>query len=513
MSTPRTKTQKPSDAAPPQNLRYAWWVVFALTAIYMLSYMDRVILSLLVAPMKRDLGISDTRVGLLQGLAFGLFYTLMGLPLGRIADTRNRRNLIAVGVVLWSFFTSACSLARSFWTLFLARMGVGVGEASLSPAAYSLIADYFPREQLGVAISVFYMGIYLGTSLSLVVAGLVVDALSHTQFITIPLLGTMAAWRITFLIVGMPGVLFALLAYTFREPPRRDLFISGATEPIAAGPATVSRTEERHPAVAALAKVRNPPESGRDRLRCAAQLSGEGCSGPPPPLRTRDGAATNVGFGIAFAEMRRRWKPLIGISIGAIFQAVPTYALISWTPTFLQRVHGWTPGESGRLLAGLLVTFGCLGMYTGGRLSDHLQANGDLDGPLRVGVMCAVGTGLLLAPAFLLKQTEWSIFLMGPGIFFLSLAMGTSPAALQPIFPNQVRGQVSALYLFLLNLGGLGLGPLMPGFLNDHLFHNGQSIGSSMAITIGSAAVLMLIAFRATYRAYRTEYESMLARR
>jgi hypothetical protein len=190
---------------------------------------------------------------------------------------------------------------------------------------------------------------------------------------------------------------------------------------------------------------------------------------------------------------------------------VPTYALISWTPTFLQRVHGWTPGQSGRGLAILLLTFGCLGMYTGGRLSDHLQKDGVRDGPLRVGVMCAIGTLLLLPPAFLLKQAEWSLFLMGPGIFFLSLAMGTSPAALQPIFPNQVRGQVSALFLFFLSLGGLSLGPLLPGLLNDRLFHNPLSIGSSLAITIGSAAVLMLVAFRATYRAYRTEYEAMLA--
>jgi MFS family permease len=419
--------------------------------------MDRQILSMLVAPMKRDLGISDTRVGLLGGLAFGLFYTLVGLPLGRIADTRNRRNLIAAGVVLWSIFTSACSLARSFWTLFLARMGVGVGEASLSPAAYSLIADYFPHEQLGLAISVYYMGVYLGTSLSLVVTGMVVDAIGHTQSIAVPLLGTMASWRITFLIVGLPGVLFALLAYTFREPPRRDLLRTGA------GQAT--------------------------------------------------GLSTELSFGAAFAEMKRRWKPLIGISIGAIFQAVPTYALIFWTPTFLQRVHGLTPGRSGRGLAVLLLTFGCLGMYTGGRLSDHLQKKGVREGALQVGVVCAIGTALLVPAAFLMQQTEWSLFLLGPGIFFLSLPMGTSAAALQPIFPNQVRGQVSALFLFFLNLGGLGLGPLMPGYLNDHLFHNGQMIGASLAITIGSAAVLMLVAFRATFKSYRTEYDAMLSSR
>src|SRR5215472_4951670 len=220
MSTPGAQKQSIERQT---ELRGAWYVVFALTAIYMLSYVDRVILSLLVAPMKRDLGISDTRVGLLQGLAFGLFYTLMGLPLGRIADTWNRRNLIAGGVVLWSFFTSLCSVARSFWSLFLTRMGVGVGEAALSPAAYSLISDYFPKERLGVAISVFYMGVFLGTSLSLLVTGSVMDALAHTPVVTVPLLGAMASWRITFLIAGLPGVLFAFLVYTIREPKRRDM--------------------------------------------------------------------------------------------------------------------------------------------------------------------------------------------------------------------------------------------------------------------------------------------------
>lgn len=446
MSQPVSKISAAVSAAEGNrpSLRYAWYVVFALTAIYMLSYMDRQILSLLVGPMKRDLRISDTRVGLLQGLAFGLFYTFMGLPLGRIADTRSRRNLIAIGVVLWSFFTSACSVARSFRSLFLARMGVGVGEASLSPAAYSLISDYFPKDRLGVAISVYYMGIFFGSSLSLLVTGLIVDAVAHTPLITVPLLGTMASWRITFLFVGLPGVLFALLVYTIREPLRRDV------------------------------------------------------------LRARDGQASQLRFREVLSEMRRRWQSLIGISIGAIFQAVPTYALISWTPTFFQRAHHWTPGQSGRGLALLLLTFGCAGMYVGGRLSDSWQKNGISEGPLRVGVVCAIGTVLLLPVAYLLPNASWTLLLMAPGIFFLSLPMGTSAAALQRIFPNQVRGQVSALFLFFLNLGGLSLGPLMPGLLNDRLFHSDAMLGPSIAITIGSAAILMLFAFRATYRAYRT---------
>ncbi len=432
-------------APEPPPLPYAWYVVFALTAIYMLSYMDRVILSLLVAPMKRDFGISDTQVGLMQGLAFALFYTLVGLPIGRVADTRSRRNLIAVGVVLWSFFTSLCSLAGSFWSLFLARMGVGVGESTLSPSAYSLIADYFPRELLSTAISVYYTGVFLGTSASLLLTGSVLDALAHTPVITVPLLGTMASWRITFLIVGLPGLLFALLAYSIREPERRNL------------------------------------------------------------VRTATGE-TQLGMQAAFNEISRRWKSLIGISLGSVFQAVPSYALISWTPTYFQRVYGWTPGQSGRGLALLLLTFGCAGMFAGGRISDRWQKRGIAEGPLRVGVVCGIGT-LVLPAAYLAPQSGYTFFLLMPGIFLLSLAMGTSAAALQRIFPNQVRGQVSAFYLFLLNLGGLTLGPLLPGYFDDHLFHNPNMIGASLAITMAASAILMLVAFRATYRPYRKDCE------
>src|ERR1700730_16906577 len=138
--------------------RYSWYVVAVLMLCYTLSFIDRQILSLLVTPIKTDLGISDTRVGLLQGFSFALFYALMGLPLGRIADVSNRRNLITAGILFWSFFTSACAGAKSFMTLFMARMGVGVGEAALNPAAFSILSDYFPKERLGVAVSVFYFG-------------------------------------------------------------------------------------------------------------------------------------------------------------------------------------------------------------------------------------------------------------------------------------------------------------------------------------------------------------------
>lgn len=446
-----TPAPAPSSLAsqPRSSARYAWYVVIVLTALYMLSFVDRTILSLLVGPIKRDLGISDTRIGLLQGLSFALFYTIMGLPLGRLADTRSRRNVIAVGVVVWSLFTSFCSVAKSFWSLFFTRIGVGVGEAGLSPAAYSLIADYFPPDRLGVAISVYYMGVFLGSSLALLVGGVVVDTTSRIHTVTLPLLGTIASWRVTFLVVGLPGMLCALLAYTIKEPLRRNM------------------------------------------------------------LRGAQGSVARLSFGQSLGQLRIRWQSLGGISLAMVFQSMANYALVSWGPTYFLRVHGWTAGQSGRALAVILLFAGCGGMYTGGRLSDRWQRRGLDEAPMRVMVLGAFGTIVLLPIGTLVPDVRWTLALMFVGVFTLALPMGISAAALQRIFPNQVRGVVSALYLFILNIGGQSLGPLLPGVFNDYLFHDGRMIGYSLAITIGGAAVLMLITLLAAYRHYRIHFQMM----
>jgi len=424
----------------------AWYVVIILTACYTLSFIDRQILGLLVGPIKKDLGLSDTGIGLLQGLAFSVFYTLLGLPLGRIADTRNRRNLIGVSVLLWSFFTGCCSLARSFWSLILTRIGVGFGEAGLSPAAYSMFADIFPKERLGVALSVFYMGVFLGQSLALLVGGTTVQAVSHMSSINLPLLGTMAPWRITFLIAAAPGIPFALLVYTLREPLRRGVLQGHGSK-----------------------------LSPRDTLR-------------------------QVGL---------RWTSVAGISGGMICQAICNYGFMAWVPTFFARTWHWAPGQTGRALGLIIATFGCLGMYVGGRVSDGLLKKGIYDAPLRLGVPSAIGTGILFPLAFLAHNATWTVALICPALFCLALPMGTAVAALQMIFPNQVRGQVSAFYLFCLNLGGLSLGPLMPGVLNDYVFHSEAAIGKSLAITIGTGAILMLVAFASTQRPYRNHYRML----
>lgn len=427
---------------------YEWYVVAVLTALYTLSFVDRTILGLLVGPIKRDLGVNDTQVGLLTGLAFSVFYTLVGLPMGRLADFKNRRNLIAIGLVVWCLFTAGGAATKTFLTLFLVRIGVGVGESSLSPAAYSMISDYFPKRLLGIAISVFYMGVFIGSSLALLLGGMVVQALSQTPELTLPVLGTIASWRATFLLVGLPGLLFVLVLYTVREPQRRDLMKSAA-------------------------------------------------------------GGTELPISETVEQLRQRWTSLLGLSAACVFQSAIVYSLISWAPQFLQRIHGWNPAEAGRVLAGILLVFGCGGMLVGGKVSDAWHKGGMVESPLRVGIISAIGAGLILGPAFALKDVTWTLVLTAPGLFFAALPMGISVAALQRIFPNQVRGQVSAFFLFVLNLGGYPLGTMMPGVFNNYVFHDEMMLGPSMAATITIGAILMLVLLIGTIAPYKRHYKLM----
>jgi MFS family permease len=434
-----------------RELRYAWYVVGVLMVCYTLSFVDRQILSLLVTPIKEDLGLNDTQIGLLQGLAFALFYTVLGLPAGWLADRYSRRSIIAVGVLLWSFMTTVCALARSFWSLFAARIGVGVGEATLGPSAFSLITDYFPRERLGTALSVYSMGIFIGSGLAFVVGGIIVSAVSAMPPVDVPLVGTLAAWRLTFLIVGIPGILVALLVFTVREPLRRGVIVDA------------------------------------------------------------NGSAARLSPGEILAEVRRRWQSVLGISTATIFQAMGNYAVGAWLPVYFERAHGWGRGEAGLPLGLLIVVFGCLGMYAGGHICDRWQQAGRFEAPLRVAIVGITGAGICVVLATTAPNAALAFAWMAPGYFFLGLPIGSIFASIQWIFPNQVRGQAGALLQLILNIGGLGLGPLLPGLLTDYVFQDERRIGEAVAITVGAASLVGALLFRLSYRSYRKDFERMQA--
>lgn len=414
------------------DLRYAWYVAFVLMLCNTLSFVDRQILGLLVDPIKLEFGISDTRIGILQGLVFGVFYTLLGIPMGRIVDRGHRRNLVATGIFCWSLMTALCAVARGFWTLALARMGVGIGEATLSPSAFSLLSDYFPKERLGTALSVFSMGIFFGSGLALIVGGLII--------------GAVGSWRLTFLIVGLPGLLATLLVFTIKEPKRKNLL---------------------------------------------------------------GGQSTKLSLTEVFEQVKLRWQSVAGICLAFAFQALCNYAQQAWLPTYFIRQHEWTKREAGLKLGIISLVTGLLGAYLGGVLCDRWQRQGKSDAPLRVGVLATLCAGVFFTSAISAPSLNLKLGLLIPAFFFLAMPIGSAYASLQLILPNQVRGQVGALQVFTLNLGGLILGPFLPGFFNDYVFRNPKMVGWSLALTVGSASLLSAILFYITRRPYRTHYAQM----
>lgn len=215
---------QPSDAHPrhPASSGRARWTLAVLTLAYVVSFLDRIVINLLVEPMKRDLGLSDVQVSLLMGLSFAVFYTLCGLPLGWLADRCDRRRLIAAGIAVWSAATVACALVRGYAGLFAARLAVGAGEATLTPAAHSMLADLYPRERLGRAMAVYAMGIYIGSGLALLLGALAIRLAEQRTMWMLPLVGEVFPWQMVFVFVGLPGLLVALAVLALSEPPRRD---------------------------------------------------------------------------------------------------------------------------------------------------------------------------------------------------------------------------------------------------------------------------------------------------
>jgi MFS family permease len=227
MSAEATQHLVPGDEAgryPRES--YAWFVVAILIVTAILSYTDRQVISLLVDPIRRDLHISDTQISLLLGTAFALIYGVAGLPLGYLADRISRRNLIAAGLVVWSLATMACALAQSFGQIFAARVFVGLGEAALSPAAIALISDYFPPSRRGLAVGFFLSGIAMGSGVAIAIGGLVLQVVGATPTVA-PVLGPLAPWRMVFLLIGLPGLVWSAAIFLIKEPVRRHSAATG----------------------------------------------------------------------------------------------------------------------------------------------------------------------------------------------------------------------------------------------------------------------------------------------
>ena len=418
---------------------YAWYVVIILLFAYVTSFLDRTILTLLVEPIRESLNITDLQLSLLHGFAFAVFYVSLGVPIARFADSHNRVKLISAGVLVWSVMTAFCGLARNFTHMFLARVGVGIGEATLSPAAYSIISDYFPVEKRPRAFSVYQTGIYVGMGLAMIIGGYVIAVVPS---INMPFYGPMEPWQVVFLLVGLPGLLVFLLLRTIREPQRKGMMVD------AEGNTAISFREV-------------------------------------------------LSFII---ERRGAYGYVIG---GVAAKSLAFYGVAAWLPTYFMRTFGWDAQTIGLWYGLASIIFGVIGINTGSTVSVWLRNRGYSDANLRICLgaeACLIPIGIL---ASLMPTPELSMLFYCGFIFFASFSVGCQAAALQEITPNQLRAQVSAIYLFCTNMVGIGFGPTFIAFFTDVVFKNDALVGYSMSIAVAFACPIGVFLFWRGLKPYR----------
>ncbi|TAF93447.1 MAG: MFS transporter [Cytophagia bacterium] len=407
-----------------QSLRRAWYVVAVLMLAYISSFIDRQVLTLLVKPLKRDFQISDTQYGLLVGLSFALFYTFLGVPIGRMADRQNRKRIIVWGIMIWSIMTALCGVTQNYNQLFLARIGVGIGEAALSPAAYSLITDLFPRHKLGTALGIYNIGVYLGSGLSILLVAVILKLINVEGTWTVPFFGEIFPWQSVFFIVGLPGILIVLLiVLTVREPARQN-------QPKEAVP---------------IADIWAYFLANRTAILCLfigiafmAFGSYSVTSWTPALLERRYGLTASQG----------------GLLLGGIVTVFSTAGVL----------FGGRYGDqlTKRGIADAKMRVGYLGMRIG------------------------LGLAVLLLSCFALNWAPLPFFVVMLALmcFFTSMPYGSATAAVQEMIPAPMRATFSALFLFCVNLIGLAGGPSMVGLLNDKYFNDPNQVHLSLGITI-----------------------------
>jgi MFS family permease len=386
--------ETPADpSAPAVSQGYSVYVLALLFVVYVFNFIDRQVLSILLEPIKSELGVSDTFMGALTGFAFVFFYTFAGIPIARIADRSSRTAIISLGLLIWSGMTAVSGLARSGWQLAAARIGVGIGEAAGTPPAHSLLSDYFGPERRSTALSIYAMGVYIGVAVA---------------FVGGSWIATHFGWRTVFLTVGLAGIPLALLVrFTIRELPR-------------------------------------------------------GYSDPGPVVE-----AEPMPLGQAIRMLSRN-RSFVLIVLATSFQSLSGYGILTWGPTFLIRTHQMTVADVGLVLGVAIGITGAGGVYLGGVLADALGKR-DESWYMR---LPAIETAVLIPFALgfiLIEDTTWALAAFCPFYLLGAMYVGPVHATIQGLVVPGLRATASALNLFVVNMIGFGLGPLLIGMLNDSL--------------------------------------------
>ena len=413
----------PASAEPWPSPARAWYAIFVFALALMMDFLDRGIVGLLVHPLELDLHLNDSQIGLITGLAYIVFYAAVGLPIARFADVGVRRTIVGIGVTVWSLATACCGLATSFWQLFACRMAVGAGEACNGPPVFSMISDLFPRDKLPLAIAVLNFGFIFGNGLGNVLGGTAISLLSGIR-VTLPLIGTLHSWQLVFMAVGLPGLIVGLLMFTVKEPVRRGRI------------------------------ARNGAHVG---------------------VPVREVAR------FYFANIHTYWPMFAALA----FNIIPAVGLIVWAPEYFRRSFGWSTAKFAFTAGILTMVVAPVGAIFGGWLAGHFQRRGHDDANLRV-VFLAFLLNIFGLLAFTLAPTAYVAFIAFAYVQFVAMWVpGPFNAALQVVTPNEMRSQITALFLFIFNIVGFGIGPSLIPWVTGRLFHDPALIGHGFAVVIG----------------------------
>lgn len=416
----------------------AWFTVSILVGIYLNSFLDRQIMGLLVEDIKASLGVSDFKMGLLMGIAFAFFYATAGLPIGYLVDRKKRTFIVIVGQIFWTMASFSCGLTTRYWQLFMCRFGVGVGEATLSPSAYSIVADSFPLKKIATALGVYGMGVTLGANVANLLGAWAIGMMEKGVLYDLGILGERERWQIVFFLICLPTIPLTFLMLFVKEPYRRNV----------------------------------------RRVRGA---DGEWQMAKPPR-------------GELQAYLRKNWKTVVCHNVGFAWLAFSGYGVGAWLPAFYMRIHGLTATQAGLLLGTIGLIFGTAGTVFGGWVADKLYVRGYRDAKMRIGVWVS----LIWIPFGLIYPLMPNVYLaaafMIPPSFIGAMTIGVAPAAIQEIMPNTLRGRGSALYIFFNAMIGLGFGPGAVGLATDYLFRDEMKIHYSIVI-VGFGAHAMAALF------------------
>ena len=422
------------------SLTTASYLLSLLFIAYIFSFIDRSILALLVGPIRDDFGITDFEFSLIQGAAFSLLYTVAGLPLGRLADRYSRKLIVSGSVFFWSAATCACGMTKNFTQLFVARMAVGAGEAGLSPPAYSLILDSFRPRHVGYAMSFYKLGVKVGAGIAFVIGGILYDYWAGVGNISVPLMGEIKPWQMTLISVGAPGALLSLLLLTVNEPPRKDL----------------------------------------------VNKEGEG-----------------VPIKVVFRFMWQRKGVYIALFLGASMMAMAGYGTSAWYPELFFRNYGMSKSEAGVTYGTIVLVAGSVGVMLGAWLARQLEERGYTDAYVRAIFLTSMVGAPLMSIAPLTHDPTWNVILLWPGVIIAGSYLGVLAVAMVVITPNEMRGQVTAIYLFVTNILGMAVGTSVLAAFTDFLFQDDALLHYSIATACGLFYPIAAVSFWFALAPYR----------